>query len=120
VQGTLLGVDVIRGKELIDRDVNHKQLITYSRYHPLFVIVSVIGGQGFLFGRGNQQITSDILEQVGKDNIIVISTAEKLASLDRLCLLVDTGDKKMDAALSGYIRVRVDERQTLIVKVDSA
>ena len=50
----------------------------------------------------------------------MISTAEKLASLDRLCLLVDTGDKKMDAALSGYIRVRVDERQTLIVKVDSA
>ncbi len=119
VKGTLLGVDVIHGKELVDRDVNQKQLTKYSRNRPLFIIVSVIGGQGFLFGRGNQQITPDLLDLVGKDHIIVVSSSENLASLDRLCLLVDTGDRTVDAALSGYIKVRTDERQTLIVKVES-
>jgi len=73
-----------------------------------------------LFGRGNQQITAAVIKHAGKENIIVVSSSEKILSLENQRLLVDTGDPKVDAELSGYIKVQVEARKTMIVKVEPA
>src|SRR5690606_10584254 len=67
---SLLGVDVVWKKELIGQDVTEAQLLELIEGRKAKVIVTVIGGQGYVFGRGNQQISAQVLKQVGKDNII--------------------------------------------------
>ncbi len=91
---TLLGVDLFLHKQIVARDVNEKQILEKISDKPAKIIVTPIGGQGFIFGRGNQQISSKVIWQVGLDNIVVIATKSKL---DRLkSLRVDTGDLELD------------------------
>jgi predicted polyphosphate/ATP-dependent NAD kinase len=120
IKGTLLGIDVVQDKTILHRDLNESQLLRYAAKHPIKIIVGVIGGQGFLFGRGNQQITAAVIKRAGKENISVVSSSEKILSLENQRLLVDTGDPKVDAELSGYIKVQVEARKTMIVKVEPA
>ncbi|AMP19988.1 hypothetical protein AZF37_01255 [endosymbiont 'TC1' of Trimyema compressum] len=80
-KGTLLGVDAILNRKLIGADLSSgdiQRLIKEKGEKGIKIIVTVIGSQGYLFGRGNQQFTPDILEQVGKENIIVVATKDKL------------------------------------------
>jgi len=120
VSGTLLGIDVLRGRELVGRDVNHQRLKELSKNGPLCIVAGIIGGQGFLFGRGNQQITADIIRRVRKKNILVVASSAKIFSLNRQCLLVDTGDATLDSELTGYIKVRTDKYQTFVVQIKAA
>jgi predicted polyphosphate/ATP-dependent NAD kinase len=92
---TLLGVDLLEDKQIVEKDVNEKQILQALNGRPVKIIVTLIGGQGFIFGRGNQQISSKIIRQVGLDNIIVAATTNKLGSLKSL--KVDTGDSNLDA-----------------------
>ena len=78
----------------------------------------MIGGQGFILGRGNQQISPSIIRRVSKENIIVVATPEKLASLRGRPLKVDTGDQGLDEELRGYYRVVTGYGRRTIVKVD--
>lgn len=71
-----------------------------------WIVVTPIGGQGFIFGRGNLQISPKVLRRVNKDKILVLSTLEKLKDLDSL--KVDTGDKELDRYLKGEMRVLTD------------
>lgn len=97
---TMLGVDLIKDEKLIASDVNEKAILEYIKNEKsVKIIVSPIGAQGFVFGRGNQQISSQVLRKVGKDNIIIIATPQKLENTP--FLLVDTGDDELDAELSG-------------------
>ncbi|MGQ9587528.1 MAG: ATP-NAD kinase family protein [Thermoplasmata archaeon] len=102
---TLLGVDVLLGKELLAADVNESQILELISGRKAKIVVSVIGGQGFLFGRGSQQISPDVIRKVGRENIIVVATPSKLASLRGAPLLADTGDSEVDTMLDGYVNV---------------
>jgi predicted polyphosphate/ATP-dependent NAD kinase len=93
---TLLGVDLFCNKKIVANDVNEKKILEAIDGKTAQVIVTPIGGQGFIFGRGNQQISSKVIRRVGLDNIIVIATESKLRSLK--ALRVDTGDSNLDAA----------------------
>ena len=107
---TLLGVDAVKDKQLVASDLNEQSLLQLLEREqgPVKLIVTIIGGQGNLFGRGNQQLSPKVLRRIGKQNIIVVSTANKLADLGGRPLLVDTGDPELDQELCGYAQVMID------------
>ncbi len=120
LEKTLLGVDVVVGGRVVARDVNEKQLsLLLGRGEQAKIIVTPIGGQGYIFGRGNQQLSGEIVGRVGKENIIVVASKEKLASLNGRPLLVDTGDDLVDRSLEGYVRVIVGFGEYVMCKVES-
>ena len=94
---TLLGVDIFKNKEIIARDVNEKKILELIPNHQVKIVVTPIGGQGFVFGRGNQQISSKVINEVGIQNIIVIATQGKLHRLNSL--RVDTGNLALNKEL---------------------
>lgn len=102
---TLLGVDVVFNNEIYKMDTNAVELYDLVNEYPTKIVVAPIGGQGYVFGRGNQQISPEIIKKVGKSNIIVIASPEKLLSLRRSSLIVETGDKETDEMLKGAIRI---------------
>jgi len=113
---TVLGVDLLFNGKIIARDVNEKQILEFlERFPKAKIIVTPIGGQGFIFGRGNQQITPRVIRKVGRKNIIVIATRRKLSKIREL--RVDTGDPKLDEALRGYIKVIVDYNEEVVTRI---
>jgi predicted polyphosphate/ATP-dependent NAD kinase len=104
LKGTLLGVDLVKNGKLIARDVNEKKILeVIGSENKVKILVSPIGAQGFIFGRGNQQLSPKILGEVGLENIIILATPHKLANTRHL--LVDTGDGRLDRELSGFRQV---------------
>jgi len=113
---TLLGVDAVRAGELVGKDVNERGILgLFERYERRKIIVTPIGGNGFIFGRGSKQFTPAVIRQVGRENVTVVGARHKLNDLD--CLRVDSGDLELDETLSGYIKVTVGCREEVMVKV---
>ena len=114
---SLLGVDAIYNKSLIGKDLNESGIISLlDKYQNGKIIVSPIGGQGFVFGRGNQQFTPKILKRLGKKNIIIIGTEDKIKSLK--CLMVDTGDIKTNEMFKGLTKVIIGYKEELIIEIE--
>ena len=112
---TLLGVDVLQDGRVIAADVNAPQLermITETT--PAAIIVTPVGGQGFLFGRGNQQISPEILRRIGKERLIIVATRNKINGLRGHPLLIDSGDPEVDALFTGHVRVLTGFRESII------
>jgi len=98
---TLLGVDAVKNGKLVGKDLNEQELLQLLKNEKKAkILVSPIGAQGFVFGRGNQQISAKVIEQVGVRNVIVLATPHKLSETS--FLLVDTGNEELDKKLSGY------------------
>lgn len=116
---TLLGVDAVRGGRLIGADLGERELLELLEGETATLIVGVVGGQGALFGRGNQQLSPAVLRRIGVENVDVIAGLRKLLALDPPWLRVDTGDPELDATLAGYRRVHVAPDRTLVYKVAS-
>jgi len=113
---TLLGVDAVRDGALVGEDVNESDILQlFERYERREIIVTPIGGNGFIFGRGSKQFTPEVIRGTGRENILVVATREKLADLE--CLRVDTGDREVDELLSGVITVSVGYRHEVTADV---
>jgi predicted polyphosphate/ATP-dependent NAD kinase len=101
VKKTLLGVDAVKNSRIVVKDVNEKQLLEIIKNEKnVKIIVSPIGAQGFVFGRGNQQISPGVIKKIGVDNIIIVAGKQKMLNTPNL--LVDTGDEILDKKLIGY------------------
>ncbi len=102
-EGSLLGFDVWQQGAVVARDVDGRWLET--RMDSATIVLSFTRGQGFLIGRGNQQLTPAFLRRVGRDALRVVGTRTKLKSLDGRPLLIDTDDPELDRIWSGLIEV---------------
>lgn len=115
---TLLGIDAVFNKKLIRKDINENDILQLLKKYPnTKIIISPIGGQGFVFGRGNKQFTPEILQKIDKSNIKIIATEQKMRALD--CLRVDTGNVDVDKIFRGFTKVITGYKEELIVEVKS-
>ena len=116
--GTLIGVDVIKNGELLCRDADEKKLLQYLPDHTCAkIIVTCIGGAGFLFGRGNPQISASVIRRVGRENLILAVTKSKLLSLHQKPMYVDTTDPELDRSISGYYKITLSKSESTVYKV---
>lgn len=116
---TLIGVDVVFKGEIIAADANEQELLKLLAERGGRIIVTPIGGQGCLFGRGNQQLSPAVIKRVGKDNVVVVAAPDKIGALAGRPLWVDTGDQEVDRMLDGYVRVITGYRESAIYRVSS-
>jgi predicted polyphosphate/ATP-dependent NAD kinase len=103
---TLLGVDLIRDGQLIVGDANESEILRELGAGTWRIVVSPIGRQGFVFGRGNQQISPRVIRAAGREGILVVATRDKVEGIDRLRM--DTGDGEADGIFRGVAKVLVD------------
>lgn len=114
---TLIGIDIIYNKKLVANDLAEKQILKYINIQNAKLIITPTGGQGYLLGRGNQQISPEVIKILGKENIIVIATKNKIASLKGAPLLVDTGSGEVDNMLISYVKVVTGYNERIIYKI---
>ncbi|WP_299585896.1 ATP-NAD kinase family protein [uncultured Microbulbifer sp.] len=120
-EGTLLGVDLLCDGILIQTDVSAPQIEAAIAAHnsglktgAVKIILTAIGGQGHLIGRGNQQFSPRVLREVGRENLLVVATKTKISELGGRPLLVDSGDPELDRQWSGFIRVVTGYRDAIL------
>lgn len=118
LENTLLGSDIIYQQSLFKSDAVEKDLISLIEQKvKIQLIITIIGGQGHILGRGNHQISPQVVRAVGWDNIQVIATKSKIEGLSGRPLLVDTGDIELDHELYGLKKVVTGYRDFVIYPV---
>ena len=105
LDNTLLGVDVVKQGEVVASDVTASELITLTQDKSTKVILTVIGGQGHILGRGNQQLSPAFIRRIGKQNMLVVATKQKLQALNGKPLRLDSSDAALDSELAGAFTV---------------
>ncbi len=115
---TVLGVDLCLNHRIIAQDLNEHQILNHIEGRKVKIIISPIGNQGFLFGRGNLQFTPQLLRKIGPKNIIIISTQFKLQNIQHQILRLDTRDPELDKKLRGYYKVHIDYNELQICWVN--
>ncbi len=113
---TLLGVDVIYRGMTVAQDLNEQTLLEFIKGRKVKLIITPTGGQGFLLGRGNQQISSEVIRQLGKDNIIIIATKNKLLTFGPSPLYIDL-DEDCNDLLRGYHKIIAGYDETVLKKI---
>jgi predicted polyphosphate/ATP-dependent NAD kinase len=120
LESPLLGVDLVLDRKLVGSDLGEAELMRLAAGRPVSVIVGVTGGQGFIFGRGNQPISPALIRQAGRDGLIVLAGPRKLAGLAQRRLLVETGDRALDRMLEGYLRVVTGPGRQAVMRAAAA
>lgn len=107
LEGTLLGVDVVLNRALVAKDVSAPDLeaLVFAHSGPVKLVLTAIGGQGHILGRGNQQIRPALLRKLGRDQLLLVATKAKLEALAGRPLLMDSNDPLLDREWQGYVRV---------------
>ncbi|MDO6571475.1 ATP-NAD kinase family protein [Gilvimarinus sp. 2_MG-2023] len=119
LEATLLGVDIVHSGQCIVADATERDILNAMASHlgPTVMIVTAIGGQGHILGRGNQQFSPQIVRQVARQNLWVIATTEKLKTLAGRPLWVDTNDPQLDMQLVGLMPVICGYHQEVLYPV---
>ncbi|MGE3194192.1 MAG: ATP-NAD kinase family protein [Microbacteriaceae bacterium] len=123
---TLRGADVRHASGEVELDVDERRLYEIARSEDVRLVLGVVGGQGFLLGRGNQQLSPRVIDTIGADRVEIVATSEKVAGLFPAELFVDLDDHDPDdhspqpAGLLGYRRVRIGPRHSTVMKVRAA
>ena len=120
---TLLGIDIVLNKVLVASDVDEQTILKIINDQPVKLIVTVIGGQGHVFGRGNQQLSENVIRYVisqtgNQSNIVIIATSEKLQSLDKRPMIADTGNNDLDKQLAGLYSVVTGYQQKTLYRLN--
>jgi predicted polyphosphate/ATP-dependent NAD kinase len=122
LENTLLGVDAVYEQALIASDLTEPtlwQLIQPYADGKVKLVITLIGGQGHIFGRGNQQLSPRVIRAIRKENILIIATKAKLNALQARPLIADTGDSALDMELSGYLAVTTGYNDQVLYPVAS-
>ena len=115
---TLLGIDAVKAHELVESDVSEQQILALlEKYEKVRLIITIIGGQGHVFGRGNQQISPEVIRHIGMKNIVIISTPEKIHSLNGRPMRVDTGDEDLNKSLYGMVAVVTGYDEKILYRI---
>lgn len=116
---TTLGIDATRGSQQVGTDINEREILEILDSHegPVTLLLSPMGGQGFLIGRGNLQLSPNVLKRVGVDGVLGIVTPAKLLTLRSL--RIETGDEELDSLFSEkkYLKVLQGYRTTRVLPV---
>lgn len=129
---TLLGIDILgpveNSKRQLSRDLNEQQLLEIIARHvddngeprPRTLLLSPMGGQGFLIGRGNLQLSPDVLRLIGIENILGVATPAKLIGLS--AVRIDTGDTELDQVFQTkrFIKILQGFRTTRLIRIEEA
>ncbi len=111
---TLLGVDIVKAGKVIAQDVTARELLSITAGKDSKLVATIIGGQGHILGRGNQQLSPMFIKQIGKQNIILVATKAKLHLLGDKGLISDSGDTELDDDLAGPISVITGYRDQVL------
>lgn len=114
-----LGVDAMIGRKIVAHDVDDTSLLHLAKGRKLRIVLGVTGQQGFLLGRGNQQIGANLVRRAGREGLMILATEEKLTQLNQPRLLVDTGEPDLDLQLAGFVRVTTGKRRKMMMRIDS-
>jgi predicted polyphosphate/ATP-dependent NAD kinase len=117
LENTLLGTDLIRNGEIIASDCSAQQLLELIGDAPFKVVITPIGGQGHLLGRGNQQLSAELIQKVGLAGLYVVATRSKVVGLNGRPLIIDSGDPELDRKLTGVVTVHTGYRDAVIYRV---
>lgn len=117
LDNTLLGIDAVYNHQLLQSDVSEHDILQLLTQYSCKAVVSIIGGQGHIIGRGNQQISAAVLSILGKENLQIISTKAKISALEGRPLIVDSGDNALDEHFSGTIEVTTGFQDHIIYPV---
>jgi len=116
---TLLGIDLVQGLRLLANDLTAASLLEHCANKPIKIVLTLIGGQGHILGRGNQQLSPDLIKMASKQNILVVATKSKLQSLQGRPLVSDSGDTALDEMLVGPIPVITGFHDLVLYSVGS-
>jgi predicted polyphosphate/ATP-dependent NAD kinase len=120
LNGALLGCDVLLPSGEVMENATSADLLNLASQHTLHVLVSFTRHQGFLLGRGNQQLSAEVLHTLRwKEDVTILGSRTKLATLDQRPMLVDTGDAMLDQQLSGLVSVLTGYDDFLLYRVSS-
>ncbi|MBY6093582.1 ATP-NAD kinase family protein [Priestia flexa] len=114
LDNTLLGVDLVQDGQLLASDLTAAELLQRVQNVPTKLVITLIGGQGHLFGRGNQQLSPAVIRAIGRDNIIILASKNKLTALAHRPMVADTGDSQLDSALQGHYRIITGYRDAVL------
>lgn len=117
LKGSLLGIDVIKNGKIMLCDATEKQLLALLENKKAKLIITVIGGQGHVFGRGNHQLSPKVIKMIGLDNLWIVANVEKIYHLINHTLYVDTSDLELDKELAGYKKIIIGYHEQLVCKV---
>jgi predicted polyphosphate/ATP-dependent NAD kinase len=118
LEGTRNGFDVVVNGAIVTKDASEGALFSHLSTHPNSVLVlGVVGGQGFLLGRGNQQISPRVLALIDDANIVIVAAQSKVDVLHPPVLHVDLGQSQPHAALQGYRQVRTSPTRSTVLRI---